>query len=83
MEEQNVCEWLISSLGAWKSGKTECLKLNLKGKEEVEKQRKVDEKVITFLSGVCLLFPYFVLHEVPVLTICHAILKNSCVICTG
>lgn len=83
MEEQNVCGWLISSLGARKSGKTECLILNLKGKEEVEKQRKVDEKAITFLSRVCLLFPCFILHEVPMLTICHAVFKNSCIICTG
>lgn len=52
MEEQNVCGWLISSLGAWKSGKTECLKLNLMGrKEEVKKQGKVDEKA-TFLSRI-------------------------------
>lgn len=58
MEEQNICGWLISSLGAWKSGRDrECLKLDLTGREEEEEEEvvlvlvgRVEEKGITFLS---------------------------------
>lgn len=54
MEEQNICGWLISSLGAWKSGRDrECLKLDLTGREEEEVVvlvGRVEEKGITFLS---------------------------------
>lgn len=61
-----MVDFFTGSLEKWEN--RECLKLNLKGKEEVEKQGKVDEKAITFLRRVCFLFPCFILPEVLVLT---------------